>query len=327
MHRRNPVLKTAFLLLLVSVMVLTCSVTVFAEANVALTPASLTTPELGAAVSPSPSPTGTGPLPVITKSPTDETVNEGGHAEFVAKYQDAIWAVWHFLSPDGQTDYDYKQAKEEFEGLQIIDGNFSHMVLKKIPYSLNGWRVYCEYTNNNGSSRTDTATITVVPKVTPTPAPTPTPSAAPEGNPGENPDTETNPGATPALTTPADPAASANPDTDSGITPPPLDPGGTSQTIIPAGTPTPVSRGEKSGGGTWWKTLLIILAILLVLACVAYLLYRFGLIPAALLAKLPKLTAKPATKPAAKTEAKTAVKTAVKAAAKPMTRTKGKHEK
>ena len=46
----------------------------------------------------------TGPLPVVTKSPTDETVNEGGHAEFVARFENAVWAVWHFVSPDGETD-------------------------------------------------------------------------------------------------------------------------------------------------------------------------------------------------------------------------------
>ena len=100
-------------------------------------------------------------------------------AEFVARYENAIWAVWKFISPDGNTVLRYDEAKDYFEGLVIIDGNYSHMILKKIPYSLNGWRVACEYRNNDGSVMTDTATITVIPKVTPTPEPTPVPTPEP----------------------------------------------------------------------------------------------------------------------------------------------------
>ena len=118
-------------------------------------------------------------LPRVTKSPTDETVEEGKQAEFVARYENAIWAVWKFISPDGNTVLRYDEAKDYFEGLVIIDGNYSHMILKKIPYSLNGWRVACEYRNNDGSVMTDTATITVIPKVTPTPEPTPVPTPEP----------------------------------------------------------------------------------------------------------------------------------------------------
>ena len=118
-------------------------------------------------------------LPKVTKSPTDETVEEGKQAEFVARYENAIWAVWKFISPDGNTVLRYDEAKDYFEGLVIIDGNYSHMILKKIPYSLNGWRVACEYRNNDGSVMTDTATITVIPKVTPTPEPTPVPTPEP----------------------------------------------------------------------------------------------------------------------------------------------------
>ena len=118
-------------------------------------------------------------LPRVTKSPTDETVEEGKQAEFVARYENAIWAVWKFISPDGNTVLRYDEAKDYFEGLVIIDGNYSHMILKKIPYSLNGWRVACEYRNNDGSVMTDMATITVIPKVTPTPEPTPVPTPEP----------------------------------------------------------------------------------------------------------------------------------------------------
>ena len=135
---------------------------------------------------PSPAPTAApSGLPIIKKSPTDETVQEGGTAYFVAKYADAIWAVWHFLSPDGQTDMTYEAAASYFPTLNIVNGMYSTMRLENIPMALNGWRVYCRYTNNQGSTDTGTALITVkaapAPTATPAPAPTIAPTATPVG--------------------------------------------------------------------------------------------------------------------------------------------------
>ena len=100
-------------------------------------------------------------LPKVTKSPTGETVNAGGSAWFVAKYQDAIWAVWHFVSPDGTRDLAYTDAAAVFQGLKIIGGDQSTMQLQNIPTDLNGWKVYCSFRNNAGSVNTDAAAITV----------------------------------------------------------------------------------------------------------------------------------------------------------------------
>ncbi len=115
-------------------------------------------------------------LPVVTKSPTSEVVNAGGSAYFVAKYKNATWAVWHFVSPDGQTDLSYVDMANRYTTLKIIDGDRSTMQLKNIPAELNGWKVYCAYTNNFGTTNTDSATITI--KGGPAPAPV-TPTAAP----------------------------------------------------------------------------------------------------------------------------------------------------
>ena len=114
-------------------------------------------------------------LPVVTKSPTSETVNAGGSAYFVAKYKNATWAVWHFVSPDGQTDLSYVDMANRYTALKIIDGDRSTMQLKNIPSELNGWKVYCAYTNNFGTTNTDSATITIKGAA---PAPV-TPTAAP----------------------------------------------------------------------------------------------------------------------------------------------------
>ena len=101
--------------------------------------------------------------PVITKNPTDEWVNEYGRCQFVSRYENAILAEWHFVSPDGWRDITYLQAEREFPPLRVIMGNTKDMTLDNIPYSLNGWRVYCRFSNNYGSANTATALITVAP--------------------------------------------------------------------------------------------------------------------------------------------------------------------
>ena len=81
----------------------------------------------------------------------------GGECVFIANYSNAIWAVWHFVSPDGKTDYrfDDKAMQTAFPGLKVENGMYSNMSLKNIPAELNGWRVCCEYRNNSGSVRTN----------------------------------------------------------------------------------------------------------------------------------------------------------------------------
>jgi hypothetical protein len=91
----------------------------------------------------------------------------------VAKYENATWAVWHFVSPDGQTDMTYEAAAERFPTMEIVNGMYSTMTLKNVPADLNGWRVYCRYTNKVGSVDTKSALITVTGEPAPTPAPTP----------------------------------------------------------------------------------------------------------------------------------------------------------
>lgn len=125
-----------------------------ATAAPAATPAPAVTP------APTAAPTSAN-LPVIRKSPTNEDVLEGGSAWFVAKYDNALWAVWHFVSPDGQTDLSYVDMANRYTALKIIDGDRSTMQLKNIPAELNGWKVYCAYTNNFGTTNTDSATITI----------------------------------------------------------------------------------------------------------------------------------------------------------------------
>ena len=65
-------------------------------------PASVPTP----VVTPAQFPVQAG-LPKVTKDPTDETVPVNGSCQFIARYEKAELAEWHFVSPDGSLDADY----------------------------------------------------------------------------------------------------------------------------------------------------------------------------------------------------------------------------
>ena len=107
------------------------------------TPTPTPTPSPTPTPKPTPSPTPKPHIPIITKSPTSETVIEGGSCSFVAGYQNAIWAVWHFVSPDGSTDITYDKAIKVFPYATIKDGMYSTMYLSNVTYNMNGWKVYC----------------------------------------------------------------------------------------------------------------------------------------------------------------------------------------
>ena len=166
-----------------------------------------TTPEATPTPSPTPTPTPTPSLPVITKDPTDETVDAGGDCWFIADYSNAQYAVWHFISPDRKTDYRYNDpaVATAFPGLKIENGDQSNLHLSSIPAQMNGWGSYCEYSNNAGSVRTSAAVVYVkgAPAATPTPSPSATPTAKPSPSP--------TPSATPTVTPSPSPAATQIP--------------------------------------------------------------------------------------------------------------------
>ena len=156
-------------------------VTPVPTAAVVTTPAPTVTPTPTPAATPTPSPTPTPAptpapvatpaatpaqtdpkLPRVTKSPTDEKVSVNGECWFIAHYENAKWAEWHFVSPDGAQDINYADAAKKFPTLNIIDGYTNNLRLKNIPEALNGWKVYCRLSNDSGAVKTEQATITVM---------------------------------------------------------------------------------------------------------------------------------------------------------------------
>ena len=126
--------------------------------TVAPTPVPTVAPTPVPTVAPTPVPSN---LPQITKDPTDETVKVGGRCQFVSRYTNAKWAEWHFVSPDGLQDIQYLDIQKEFPNLKVIKGYTKDLTLDNIPAELNGWRVYCHFTNDHGSTDTKMARITV----------------------------------------------------------------------------------------------------------------------------------------------------------------------
>ena len=64
-----------------------------------------------------PTPMQTG-LPRVTKDPTDEIVPVNGECMFIARYENADLAEWHFVSPDGSLDVSYAVVQSYFPELR-----------------------------------------------------------------------------------------------------------------------------------------------------------------------------------------------------------------
>ena len=56
---------------------------------------------------------------------------------------------------------DYEKAQKRFPTMTIQNGMYSSMQLINIPAELNGWKVYCRFSNNFGAADSAAAVITV----------------------------------------------------------------------------------------------------------------------------------------------------------------------
>ena len=142
-------------------------------------PAPTATPTPTLTATPSPTPTATpaptqtnASLPHVTKNPlADPPIKPGGSIQFTTRYENAIWAEWHFVSPDGTRDLNYLQIAEEFQDLVVKGGDSKDVTLSNIPAGMNGWKAYCRFSNNAGSVNTESALISVTGDAAQTPVP------------------------------------------------------------------------------------------------------------------------------------------------------------
>ena len=177
--------------------------------------------------------------PVVTKHPTEETVEEGGEAIFVAKAKYAQSYLWQLVSPNG-TVYNCTDAPGQFPGLRISGADTERIVLSNIPLELDGYRIFCKFTAGSMVS-SDKASIHVNAKAT---------------EPTETEPTETQPPEThPQQTTP--------PATE----PPAVQPGATEPIFGPGGTMTEPPQNMDNGGGNNNST--VILAAIIGISVIA----------------------------------------------------------
>lgn len=135
--------------------------------------------------------------PVVTKHPTNETVEEGEAAEFVARAKYAKEYSWQLVSPNGQV-YEGDTVAKHFPGLKVEGYDTERLVLINIPLELNGFKIRCTFvagyaTNSNYAKLTvkeKPEEPTTEPTTAPTTEPTTEPTAAPTEKPTEAP-TET----------------------------------------------------------------------------------------------------------------------------------------
>ena len=60
--------------------------------------------------------------------------------------------MWHFVSPDSQTNVPYAEIWNYFPDLVISGGEDSYLTLSNIPAEFDGWGSYCMFTNEDGSA-------------------------------------------------------------------------------------------------------------------------------------------------------------------------------
>lgn len=132
--------------------------------------------------------------PEITKHPTDETVEEGGEAVFVAKAKYARYYLWQLVSPDGMV-FDCGTAHLTFPQLKVDGEETERLKLSNIPLELDGYKIQCMFTAGD-TVVSNRAALYVTEKPTepteestepPTEEPTAAPTEAPAKPPKEEP--------------------------------------------------------------------------------------------------------------------------------------------
>ncbi len=94
---------------------------------------------------------------VITRQPKNTTVHAGGNASFSAEADNDNGITWRLVSPDGSQEILVKDVGTVFPGVTYSGRNGDTLTLKNVPAEMNGWGVYCTYSNATGKYPTKMA--------------------------------------------------------------------------------------------------------------------------------------------------------------------------
>ncbi len=93
--------------------------------------------------------------PEVITHPEPQIVIEGGKCTFTAAGKGHTGITWRIQSPDGSEDFPFTDAPTHFRGLKVSGKNSNKLTLSKIPGEMDGWLVYCCYSNKTGKTNTD----------------------------------------------------------------------------------------------------------------------------------------------------------------------------
>ena len=110
----------------------------------------------------------------ITKSPTDEVRLAGGIAYFTSAATGYDKLTWNFESPDKKA-VSVKEFQTRFPYAVVEGENTTTLTVKNVSADMNGWAVYCTFSNGETEVNTTLAFLYVTVSTAPaTPAPRPT---------------------------------------------------------------------------------------------------------------------------------------------------------
>ena len=96
----------------------------------------------------------------IAKNPTDEVRTAGGTAWFVSGATGYNSLSWTFMSPDG-TKYSVQDFRNRFPYV-TVEGEYStNLTVRNVSTDMNGWGVFCTFSDNNGPKDTTMAFLYV----------------------------------------------------------------------------------------------------------------------------------------------------------------------
>ena len=98
----------------------------------------------------------------VTKSPTSETVQEGGKATFVAHAANATGITWRLVSSDGMATINASAASMYFDNVAVWGLGTDSRTISNIPANMNHWQVEAMFDGPNGPVYTAGARISVI---------------------------------------------------------------------------------------------------------------------------------------------------------------------
>ncbi len=89
----------------------------------------------------------------VTKNPSDEVRFVGDNAIFTSAATGYSRLAWNFVSPDGKT-YTVQDFRNMFPYARVEGDDTATLTVKNVSTAMNGWAVYCAF--SNGETEVDT---------------------------------------------------------------------------------------------------------------------------------------------------------------------------